>query len=101
MLQNQFKIAIRTLFRYKFHSLQNIIGLSLALAVSIIGLLYISSELSYEVFYAKSKRIYRINTDFKASEQSNQSAETPDQMGPLWKKNSPEKNPLSGLMINL
>jgi putative ABC transport system permease protein len=90
MLQNQFKIAIRTLFRYKFHSLQNIIGLSLALAVSIIGLLYISSELSYEKKYAKSERIFRINTDFKLSEQFNQSAETPDQMGPLWQKTFPE-----------
>jgi putative ABC transport system permease protein len=90
MLHNQLKIAIRTLFRYKFHSLQNIIGLSLALAVSIIGLLYISSELSYESFYVKSNRIYRINTDFKVSEQSNQSAETPDQMGPLWQKHFPE-----------
>ena len=63
MFRNYIKIAIRQFSRNKGFSLINIMGLSIGIAVSVIGLLYVFNELSYDRFHKDSDRIYRIAVD--------------------------------------
>jgi putative ABC transport system permease protein len=60
MIKNYFIIAIRNLWRQKLYSILNILGLSLALAVSMIILSHVRRELSYDKHFPKADRIYRI-----------------------------------------
>jgi putative ABC transport system permease protein len=60
MIKNYFIIAIRNLWRQKLYSILNILGLSLALAVSMIILSHVRKELSYDKHFPKADRIYRI-----------------------------------------
>ncbi len=60
MLQHYFKIALRNLSRYRLYSFINIFGLSVGIAVSLIILLYVSHELSYDKFHANADRIFRV-----------------------------------------
>lgn len=84
MIKNYFKIALRNLWRYKAFSLLNILGLSVGLAASIMILLWVANERSYDRFHENTSQIYRItsglSSDFKA-------AVTPPPLAPeLWQK---------------
>lgn len=61
MLKNYFKIAFRNLTRFKVYSFINIFGLAIGIAVCILIFLFVSDELSYDKFHAKSDRIYRVS----------------------------------------
>ncbi|MCL2728004.1 MAG: ABC transporter permease [Bacteroidales bacterium] len=52
----------KQIFRNKWLSAINIIGLSIGLAVSIMLLLFVTSELSYDKHFANRKRIVSLNT---------------------------------------
>lgn len=70
MLKNYFKIAFRNLIRYKAYSFINICGLAISMAASILILLWVQNELSYDRFHKNSGRLYRITAnagDFKAA----------------------------------
>lgn len=60
MFGNYFKIALRNLKRQKIYSFINIFGLSIGLACSMLILLYITDEVSFDQFHANGKNIYRI-----------------------------------------
>ncbi|MBU2652409.1 MAG: ABC transporter permease [Bacteroidetes bacterium] len=55
--------AFRNIFKYKTFSFINIAGLSIGIAVSIFGFLYVYHELSYDKFNKNSEKIYRIAVD--------------------------------------
>ncbi len=59
MLKNYFKVAIRTLLKNKAYSFINIFGLSIGIALSLIIMLFVKSELSYDNFHTNSDSIYR------------------------------------------
>ena len=59
MFRNYLKSAFRFLKRNKLFAGINIIGLSLALAVSFVILLFVVNEFSYDKGYKKRKQIYR------------------------------------------
>ncbi|MBI9037451.1 MAG: ABC transporter permease [Bacteroidales bacterium] len=63
MLKNIFKTTFRFLIRNKGFSFINILGLSIGIAVSIIGMLYVINELSYDRYNKNSDRIYRFAVD--------------------------------------
>ena len=65
MIKNYLSVAIRNLFKHKFYSLLNILGLSIGLACFMLISLFIRSELSYDQFHADADRMYRI--DFAAT----------------------------------
>lgn len=70
MLKNYFKIAWRNLQRHKAYSLLNISGLAIGMACSILILLWVQNELSYDRFHANATEIYRLTDnaeDFKAA----------------------------------
>ena len=60
MIKNYFKIAIRNIIKHKSFSFINILGLAIGIACSILILLFVTNELSYDKFHEKADRIYRI-----------------------------------------
>jgi putative ABC transport system permease protein len=68
MVQNFFKVALRNIFRQKSYVFINIAGLAIGIASSIIIILFVVNELSYDKFNVKHKQIYRLYLDGKIGE---------------------------------
>src|SRR3990170_4331384 len=64
MISNYFKIAIRSLIRFKGYATINLAGLALGLTAGIMIMLYVIDELSFDNFHTKIDRIYRVETQF-------------------------------------
>jgi len=64
MLKNYLKVALRNVLRTKIFSLINITGLAIGMAGTLMILMYVANELSYENFHKKHKQIYRISVEF-------------------------------------
>jgi len=60
MFFNIIKVAIRNLIRQPGYTFINIMGLAIGLACSILILLYVINEVTYDSFHTKADRIYRI-----------------------------------------
>ena len=60
MIKNYLKIAFRSLWRSKTHSLINILGLGLGIACCILIVLYVKDEWTFDNFHSKTDRIYRV-----------------------------------------
>src|SRR5687767_7419018 len=60
MLRNYITIFMRILIRQKVYSFINIFGLAIGFAASLLIMLYINDELSYDKFHKDADRIYRI-----------------------------------------
>ncbi|MCE7063333.1 ABC transporter permease [Dyadobacter sp. CY343] len=70
MLSNYFKIAWRNMLRQKAYSALNIAGLSIGMACSILILLWVRNELSYDRFHTNADQLFRLTCnagDFKAA----------------------------------
>jgi ABC-type antimicrobial peptide transport system permease subunit len=64
MIKNYFKIAGRTLQRYKAYTAINIVGLTLGVAAAILIFTILSYQLSFDTFHPNKNRIYRIVTEW-------------------------------------
>ncbi|HVS94649.1 MAG TPA: ABC transporter permease [Mucilaginibacter sp.] len=60
MIKNYLKVAFRNLFRNKFFSAINILGLALGMACSILILLWVQNELSVDGFHENGANIYSV-----------------------------------------
>ena len=60
MIKNYLKIAWRNLWRNKFFSAINILGLALGLACSVLILLWVQNELSVDGYHANGDRLYQV-----------------------------------------
>jgi putative ABC transport system permease protein len=69
MIRNYLKTAMRIMLRQKGYSFINISGLSLGIAASLLIILYVVDELSYDRFHENATSIYRIG--FKGRLQGN------------------------------
>lgn len=67
MLRNYIKIAWRNLFRNKGFSITNLLGLTIGMTCTLLILLWVRDELTYDQFHANYKNIYQViaNRDFK------------------------------------
>lgn len=65
MFKHYAKVTVRSLLRYKGHSLINILGLALGMACCILLLLFMRDELSYDRFHAHAGRIYRVTQEIE------------------------------------
>ncbi len=63
MLKNYIKVAFRSLLRQPGYTALNIIGLTVGIASSLIILLYIFHETSFDKQHSKGDRIYRLSTE--------------------------------------
>ncbi|OKS86059.1 ABC transporter permease [Mucilaginibacter polytrichastri] len=60
MLKTYFKLAYRNIIKDKAYSMINITGLAIGLASSILILLWVLNEVSYDKFHKNAAQIYRI-----------------------------------------
>ncbi|SHN20730.1 ABC transporter permease [Mucilaginibacter sp. OK098] len=70
MIRNYLKIAWRNIIRHKAYSFINLSGLAIGMASSILILLWVQNELSYDRFHKNADQTYRITCDasgFKAA----------------------------------
>ncbi len=65
MINNYFKTAVRNLLRQKGFSFLNVLGLAIGMAVSLLILLYVQDELSYDRFNKLADRTHRVTMSFK------------------------------------
>jgi putative ABC transport system permease protein len=85
------KISARSLLKNKSLSLINILGLAVGLASSILILMHVAYEYSYDKNWAKADEIYRISyTRYQNNELSFKSARTLGGMAPVLKEKLPE-----------
>lgn len=60
MIKNFFIVAVRNLMRNQLYSVINILGLSIGIAASILILLWVNEETSYDKFIPKANRLYQL-----------------------------------------
>ena len=90
MLKNYLTIAVRNLLRHKAHSLINIAGLAVGMACTILILLWVQYELSYDGYHENSDRIYRLATYIDFGKWQGNLATCNFPAGPYLKRNVPE-----------
>lgn len=66
MLHNYIKIALRNLLRHKAFSFINVAGLAIGMACTILILLWVQDELSYDRFHQRAEHIYRLTASLPA-----------------------------------
>ncbi|MBB6130918.1 ABC transporter permease [Mucilaginibacter lappiensis] len=77
MLKTYFKLAYRNIIKDTAYSFINITGLAVGMASSILILLWVQNELSYDKFHKNADQIYRITCDFGGSKDALNSAGLP------------------------
>ena len=90
MFVNYLKIGFRILYRQRSYSLLNIIGLAMGIAVFVFIFLYVQSELRFDKHWSGNENIYRITTDYRLNENSEEIALTPYLLAERIQKNFPE-----------
>ena len=65
MIKNYTKIAFRNLFRNKAFALTNLVGLTIGITCTILILLWVQSELSYDKFQDNYSSIYKVMANRK------------------------------------
>ena len=67
MFNNYLKVGFRNILKYKSFSLINVFGLAVAMAVSLVIMLMLNDQYSYDQFHQNRGQIYRVLTKFKDS----------------------------------
>ncbi len=90
MFKNYLKIAIRNLFKQKMYSLINICGLAIGLACTILILMWVRDEISFDRFHQNADHIYRINWNFKWNNNEGIGPGTPPPLAAALTREVPE-----------
>jgi putative ABC transport system permease protein len=77
MIRNYIKTAFRIMMRQKGYSVINLAGLSIGIATSLLIILYITDELSFDRFHKDANRIYRMGYSGRLQGTEFASATTP------------------------
>ena len=90
MLKNYFKIAVRNILKNKVYSFINIAGLSIGIAVTILILLFVQNELSFDSFHKNKEKIYRVIAEEKRNNEKIDMSVQPPPLGPALVSEFPE-----------
>lgn len=60
MFKNYFLVTVRNLFRNGFYSFINISGLAIGIACTILIVLWVTDEMSFDKFHPKADRLYQV-----------------------------------------
>lgn len=90
MLKNYFRVAFRSLLKRKGYSLINILGLATGMAVCLLIVLFVKSELGYDRHNEKGDAIYRVVLDRIYPGRSTSYSMIPQSIGPAIQKEFPE-----------
>ena len=89
MVTNQLRVIFRNLWKSKIYSSISLIGLTIGLVGSFLIYLYVSYELSYDSYHAKTRRIYRLVLEHQRQEGTTYGPAS-IAMGPMLKMRYPE-----------
>lgn len=89
MIQNYFKTAWRNILRRKVNSTINILGLSLGLACTLLIMLFIKDELTYDRFLNNTQNIYHVISTATFGGETRGNANTGILQGPQFTANVP------------
>lgn len=67
MLLNHLSMSFRSIVKHRLYSAVNMIGLAVGLAVSILIILFVSHETSFDAAVADNDRVYRLNWESNSS----------------------------------
>jgi len=90
MIKNFFRIAVRNIANHRGITFINISGLAVGLAATLLILLWVQNELSYERYNLNGEDIYRVEQDQFYSGERYHVTVTPHPSGPVWMENIPE-----------
>lgn len=91
MIKNYIITAFRNLWRIKFFSTLNIVGLAIGMASCLLILQYVTYEFSYDKFHENSKDIYRVQyNNYQNGRLEFACAAAVPAVGPAMKDNFPE-----------
>ena len=93
MFRNYFTTAFRNLFRNKIYTVINVVGLSIGLMCTMLIMLYVKDEVSYDKFHSKGNNIYRIVTeavDANGKPSGRKDGNSGFLQGPRFSTNTPE-----------
>lgn len=90
MIRNMLRLALRNILKNKGFAFINIAGLAVGLTASLLILLWIQDELSYEKYNLNAENIYRVEEDQFYSGERYHVTVTPHPSGPVWKGKIPE-----------
>ena len=90
MLKNYFRVALRSLLKRKGYSFINILGLATGMAVCLLIVLFVRSELSFDKYHRKGEDIYRVVLDRMYPGRSTSYSMIPQSIGPAIQKEFPE-----------
>src|SRR5690606_7718352 len=89
MLKNYFIVSLRSLYRYRYFSVVNIIGLSLGMSLSLLIITTFSFIKTYDNFHENKDRIYRVTTTHEKGVQKFTMASAPGLLAEKLKTNLP------------
>ncbi len=90
MFKNYLNTIFRNLIRNKIFSFINILGLAIGMACTILILLWVQDELSYDMFNKNADRIYRTALSGRINNKDFNAATSPAPMGETLQKDFPE-----------
>jgi len=90
MIKNYLLTALRNILRQKSFSFINIFGLALGLACTLLILLWVQDEISYDRFHKNLDQLYRVVEDQYYSGATYHVTVTPYPSGPVWAEKIPE-----------
>jgi putative ABC transport system permease protein len=90
MIKNYFLIAFRNIRKNIGFSLINILGLSIGITATLLILLWVQDELSFDRFHVNADNLYQVEEDQYYSGEVYHVTVTPYPCGPVWKEEIPE-----------
>ncbi len=90
MIRTHLKFFTRIFLKDKFFSTLNILGLALGIAVSILLLLILQNDLTYDQYHTKHKNIYRLGGHLQATGIDVSVARSARELGNILKAELPE-----------
>lgn len=97
MIRNYLKVTLRNLLRNPVFNLINILSLTIGIVCSILIILYISHELSYDRFHKNGTWIYRVAMEMTDAEGSRKTGNTTAAVGPSFLEEIPEVEQMTRL----
>src|SRR5690349_5888296 len=84
------KTAWRVLWRNRFTTFINVLGLSAGIASCLLISMYVQNELNYDQHQGKKDRVYRITSDLLLSGNTDRTGMSSYMLSPTLKKDYPE-----------
>jgi putative ABC transport system permease protein len=98
MIRNFILVAFRSLIKQKIYSTINIVGFAISISACILILLYVQNEMSYDKFFPKADRIYKVALERIYPEHRTFYAVVPHSFADVIKKDFPEVE--NALLVN-